>query len=98
MLESSIEKCLRELLHQGGALCLKFISPGNPGVPDRIVVAPGGRVLFVELKSKTGRLSKVQKWQIERLRKIGAQVRVLTGMGQVKDFVKEVFDDEISAP
>ena len=48
--ESSIEKKLRVMLRERGALCLKFVSPGNPGVPDRIVVRPGGRVEFVELK------------------------------------------------
>lgn len=88
--ESSIEKTLCELLRKHGALCLKFVSPGNPGVPDRIVMLPDGRVVFVELKAERGTLDSRQEWQIERLRNLGADVRVLWGADQVREFVEEV--------
>lgn len=90
MIERSIEKKLRDLLYRGGAICLKFVSPGNPGVPDRIVLLPDGRVIFVELKTERGVLSPRQQWQIQRLRAQGADVRVLRGVKQVKDFAQEV--------
>lgn len=90
MRESTIEaRLVREVKKRGG-LCYKFTSPGSPGVPDRIVILPGGRTVYIELKTEIGRLAKIQKWQIEELRKRGADVRVLKGMDQVLAFLEEV--------
>lgn len=80
---------MREVKKRGG-LCYKFTSPGSPGVPDRIVVLPGGVTVYVELKTEIGRLANIQKWQIDELRKRGATVRVLKGMDQVLAFLEEV--------
>ena len=88
--ESSVEKKLSGMLRKRGALCLKFTSPGHPGVPDRIVVLPDGRIFFVELKASGGVLSPLQRWQIEQLRSMGADVRILRGEDQVQAFVEEV--------
>ena len=43
MRESSIETHLVRMVRDRGGLCFKFVSPGNPGVPDRIVITPAGR-------------------------------------------------------
>lgn len=90
MRESAVERRLTEMLRERGALCLKFVSPGNPGVPDRIVLLPGGRVVFVELKAQGGRLGALQERQIARMRGLGVDVRVLKGLEQVRGFVEEV--------
>lgn len=50
MLEKELEAKLVKGVEQLGGLCLKWVCPGNSGVPDRIVLLPGGHVLFVELK------------------------------------------------
>ena len=93
MRESAVEKRLTEMLRKRGALCLKFSSPGNPGVPDRIVLLPGGRVVFVEVKAQGGRVGVLQERQIARLRGLGADVRVLEGAEPVREFVAEVFSE-----
>lgn len=80
---------MREIRKRGG-LCYKFVSPGNPGVPDRIAILPGGRTVYIELKTEIGRLSKVQRWQREEIQKRGADVRVLKGTDQVLEFLREV--------
>lgn len=90
MRESAIEKSLEKKVKEAGGISFKFISPNNPGVPDRIVIAPTGRVVFVELKTEVGRLANIQKWQIERMRRLGCDVRILRGPGEVQAFVKEV--------
>lgn len=51
MLESVIEGRLRQEAKKRGGMALKFVSPGMNGVPDRIVLMPGGRMAFVELKA-----------------------------------------------
>lgn len=90
MKESTIEARLVREVKKLGGLCYKFTSPGNPGVPDRIVILPDGRTIYVELKTEIGRLAKIQQWQIGELRKRGADVRVLKGVDQVAAFLEEV--------
>lgn len=87
MLEKEVEAKLVRGVKQLGGIAYKFVSPGNSGVPDRIVVLPGGRVEFVELKSKTGRLSSIQKRQIARLESAGKKVQVLYGEDDVAAFL-----------
>ncbi len=91
MLEKRIEQRLGRLLHRRGALFYKFVSPGRPGVPDRIAVLPGGRVIFIELKTDTGRVSHVQEYEIDRLHQQGAEVYVVRG-SDVDDFVGYLFE------
>ena len=57
MRESDIERRLVQGVKKLGGRAYKFVSPGNVGVPDRLVVLPGGIVLFVEVKAPDGRLS-----------------------------------------
>ena len=90
MKESAIEAKLVRMVRDRGGLCYKFVSPGNPGVPDRIVITPDGKSIYVELKTEMGRLAAVQHWQLEQMRKRGLDVRVLKGLPEVKAFVEEV--------
>lgn len=95
MRESQIERFLVRKVKENGGLCYKFVSPGNPGVPDRIVITPNGKTIYVELKTEIGRLAKVQKWQRSEMEKRGADVRVLYGLDDVKEFLREVFTDAV---
>ena len=61
MKESEIERVLVEEVKRLGGRAYKWTSPGNDGVPDRIVFLPDTRVIFVELKTDTGRLSPLQR-------------------------------------
>ncbi len=90
MTESQIERRLVQGVKDAGGLCLKLVSPGNGGVPDRLILLPGGRVIFAELKTEAGRLSAIQQWMIGEMRERGADVRVLKGAGAVDDFLREV--------
>ena len=95
MNERQIERRLVQGVKAKGGMCVKFVSPGMPGVPDRIVLTPTGRIYFVELKTEIGRLASIQKWVIGELEKRGAEVRVIKGPEAVKDFLKEVFPNEV---
>lgn len=92
MRESAIEARLRDGVKAMGGICWKFVSPGTTGVPDRIIILPGGTIIFVELKADTGRTSDIQQYRINELRNIGADVRVLKGLPQVKAFLEEVME------
>lgn len=90
MLEREIEKKLVDGVRKLGGRAYKFVSPGNDGVPDRIVVLPGISPVFVELKTETGRLSSLQNVQIKKLKNLGQDVRVLYGLEDVKRFLEEM--------
>jgi hypothetical protein len=62
------------------------VSPGNVGVPDRIVFFSGG-IFLVETKSTTGRLRTMQKKQKEWLAERGAEVVVLNSKAKVEAWV-----------
>lgn len=90
MLEKQIERHLVEGVRKLGGLCYKFVSPGHPGVPDRMIITPKGSVIFVELKTDTGRLSKLQRYTIGEMQKRGADVRVVWGLESVMELLREV--------
>lgn len=75
--ESLIEKRLVAAVKSAGGVAYKFTSPARSGVPDRIVILPGGRVTFVEVKSPGGCISEIQKVEIARLRSLGCRVVVV---------------------
>lgn len=79
MLEAELERKICECIRRHGGRAFKFVSPGAPGVPDRLCVLPGGRLIFIEVK-RPGRkdgLSVQQKKIIGWLRKLGCTVWVI---------------------
>lgn len=77
MLEKDIESKLTKAVKAEKGRAYKFVSPGNSGVPDRIVVLPGGCIGFVELKQKGKIPTKLQDLQIKRLKDAGFYVTIL---------------------
>lgn len=71
MREAEVEDYLRKRARQKGGLALKFVSPGCTGVPDRIIILPGGKVGFLELKAPGEQPRKDQAYRIGQLRKLG---------------------------
>lgn len=90
MIEKEVEKFLVREVKKIGGISFKFISPGNAGVPDRIVILPNGRVVFAELKTDKGKLTKLQEVQIKKISDLGADARVLRGIEGVKEFINEI--------
>jgi len=90
MNESRIERHLVEGVRKLGGMCVKFVSPGTPGVPDRIIITATGKIIFAELKTETGRLAKIQRYTIEQMQKRGADVRVVKGLDEVKQLLTEI--------
>ena len=88
--EREIEALLVRLVKQAGGAALKFVSPGHSGVPDRIVLLPGGDVWFVELKTRTGRLSYIQRYWQGYLRLLGCNCTVLRSKAEVTMFVRSL--------
>ena len=74
--ERSVERILKQRVESAipGAKCLKFVSPGYTGVPDRIILLPGGAVVFVELKRPGEQPRQRQLFVQAQIRKLGFTV------------------------
>lgn len=96
MREKAIEKLLVQEVKKLGGMAYKWESPGNAGVPDRIVIFPGQRPIFVELKTKHGSLSALQNAQINRLKKLGQCVYVVKGIDGLSQFFQDLGHEETS--
>ncbi len=98
MRESRIERRLCQSVRKHGGWAIKLVSPNMAGLPDRLVLLPGGRLVFVELKAPGGWLRPLQQKRITQLERLGFRVYVLDSFGAVDAFVrKEVMPDEIRA-
>ena len=100
MRESAIEKWMKRKIEEKGGRFYKWVSPGCRGVPDRIMIMPGGRIAFVELKADHGRLSRIQARMHGILRRLGCMVYVVRGMDEAKAFMKALGggeEDEVRA-
>lgn len=72
--EASIEEYLRQRVEVLGGVCIKLSPVGLRGVPDRLIVLAGPRVVFVELKRPSGGvISKLQHWWRARLLALGCE-------------------------
>lgn len=89
-LEKDIESKLRDKIKQLGGRAYKFVSPGNAGVPDRLVVLPGGKLYFVEMKRPGGRTRVLQDRQIVFLEKLGFEVLVISNEEELENFIKNL--------
>ncbi|GFI44208.1 hypothetical protein IMSAGC018_01889 [Lachnospiraceae bacterium] len=96
MRESEIEKVLVHEVKKLGGIAFKWVSPGNDGVPDRIVIFPGKKPVFVELKTDRGKLTALQRTQIGRLKKLGQEATVIYGMDGLSQFFQEKGYEETS--
>lgn len=90
IIEADAESFLLQSVKALKGLCFKLKFLGVMGAPDRLVLMPGGRFFFVELKQSTGELEPSQAVLFPRLEKRGFKVHVLYGIEQVKEFVEKV--------
>ena len=93
MKEKTIEKKLVKTAKDMGGVALKFLSPGFDGMPDRIVLLPGGRMGFVEVKSPGKVPRPLQEARHRMLRMLGFKVYVLDTVDQIGGIL-----DAICAP
>ena len=90
ILESQIEKALVTRVKKHGGCAMKFVSPGITGVPDRLVLLPGGRICFAELKAPGRKLSPKQVKMAKRLESFGHKVWVIDDQEKITVFLQEV--------
>jgi len=90
MLENRVETRLRLGVKKLGGNAVKFVSPGNSGVNDRLVLLPGARTIFVELKAPGKKRSPLQLKWAKDLEKMGFHSHCLDTLEKVDQFLKEI--------
>lgn len=90
MREKVIERCLVNETKRRGGLCLKWVSPGFDGVPDRIVFLPGRHIGFVEVKAPGEKPRALQLSRHKALWKLGFHTYILDGVEQIGGILDEI--------
>ena len=88
MNENYIENYLKKVSEANGFLCFKFKSPGNNGVPDRILIGHG-KTIFVETKAPGKKPRKLQQAVHKEMRAYGAIVYTLDTIEKIDEFIKQ---------
>jgi hypothetical protein len=90
MKEKDIEQYLVKQAKAADGKAYKWTSPGNAGVPDRIVILPGGRVTFVELKALGGKSTALQLNQQRFIAGMGLPVAVVDSKEAVDQILSKM--------
>ncbi len=88
MRERLLEQVLRRQAQKQNILVCKFVSPATRGVPDNVVIWPDGQLDFVELKTKTGKLSDLQRYWLRRLTDMHQDCYVLYGASDISEYLE----------
>lgn len=90
MNEKLIERKLRESVKKLGGLALKFSSPYHRGMPDRIILMPGAKTAFAELKTTGKKPTELQKRAIAELRTMGFKAEVIDSQEGLNKFLEDI--------
>ena len=88
--EKQIEQSLVKAVKNMGGIAPKFVSPGFDGMPDRIVLLPGGHIGFVEVKAMGCKPRPLQFARHGLLRRLGFKVYVIDGEEQIGGVLDEI--------
>ena len=90
MMEKTIERKLVKAVKAMGGIAPKFVSPGYDGMPDRIILLPGGRIGFVEVKRVGRKPRPLQLHRHGQLRRLGFKAFVLDTVDQIGEILEEI--------
>lgn len=91
MEERRLERRLKTEVERRKGKALKFTSPGWAGAQDRLVLAPGGRAVFVEIKAPGKKLRPLQAKRAAELEELGFEVWAISSFAGLNEFLTEVF-------
>ena len=91
--EKQVEQALAKAAKQRGGIALKFVSPAFDGMPDRLVLMPGGHIGFVEVKAPGKKPHPLQVSRHGLLRRLGFKVYVLDSPADIAGMLDEIGGD-----
>lgn len=88
--EKALEARLVKEIQERGGMCLKYTSQYHRGIPDRIVLMPGGCCYFAEMKSTGKKPTPLQERAIGQLREMAHLVAVIDSTEKLEDFLHTI--------
>ena len=95
MREKVVEQKLFQAVRRRGGIALKFVSPAFDGMPDRLVLMPGGHIAFVEVKAPGKKPRPLQVSRHGLLRRLGFKVYVLDSPDGIAGILDEIGGDAL---
>ena len=90
MREEIIEQHLVKAVKNSGGIAPKLVCPGFDGMPDRLVLLPGGKIGFVEVKAPGKEPRPLQVARHGLLWRLGFKVYVLDDPEQIGGILDEI--------
>lgn len=88
--EKVVERKLVELVKINGGMCIKLLCDQLIGLPDRMCLFPGHKIVFVELKTTGQKPKRIQMYMHNKLRALGFRVEVIDTVESVVNFVDNI--------
>ena len=79
MTEQEIQRKRIKQLEEEGYYVIKLIKTNKNGIPDGLAIPPNSNVIFSEIKTKKGKVSKLQEYRLKELKKHGVKTEVYRG-------------------
>lgn len=88
--EKVVERKLVELVKINGGMCIKLLCDQLIGLPDRMCLFPGHKIVFVELKTTGQKPKRTQTYMHNKLRTLGFRVEVIDTVESVVNFIDDI--------
>lgn len=88
--EKDVERRLVELVKINNGMCIKLLCDQLTGLPDRMCLFPGHKIIFVELKTTGRKPRRIQVYVHNKLRALGFRVEVIDTIKGVEDFISSI--------
>ena len=88
--ESKLEAQLLRAVAQAKGVCIKLPAVHYAGIPDRLLLLPGGHARFLELKRAGKKPTRIQRWWLERLTALGFDAQYVSGQAALDRYVTEL--------
>jgi len=82
-----IQSC-RNYLDKLGYMMINLVEVKPAGIPDMVTISPSGQIYWLEFKTKSGRLSKIQEYQISKLKEYKQSVYVIRSLDDLKEVIE----------
>lgn len=88
--EKLVERKLVELVKVNNGMCIKLLCDQLIGLPDRLCLFPGHKIIFVETKTTGQKPRRIQAYMHKKLRALGFRVEVIDSIEGVEQFINNI--------
>ena len=92
--EKALERKLNKMVNTLGGLNIKLLSTLFTGLPDRMVLLPGGVIFFCEVKTTGNLPTKIQRFVHDKIRALGFRVHVVDCSDDIYLMLKNEFKNK----